>query len=132
MKWHDGTPFTAEDVKYTLELINTPGFRVRNRVGHSLVQRHRGRRARRDLLAHGEGLLALSLDPGTTFIVPKHILEKASDPNTAPFNNAPVGTGPFRWGERVAGDHILLSANESYHGDGPLSRDASSSNTCPT
>ena len=118
-KWHDGAPFTAEDVKYTLDLINTPGFRVRNRVGHSLV---------RDIKviapdeihwrmesAYSPYLSILAL----TFIVPRHILEKASDPNTAPFNGAPVGTGPFRWGERAAGDHLLLRANTAYHGDSP-------------
>ena len=54
-----------------------------------------------------------------TFIVPKHILEPEKDRNTAPFNNAPVGTGPFKWVERVAGDHIELAANTDYYGDGP-------------
>ena len=49
----------------------------------------------------------------------QHILGKADDPNTAPFNNAPVGTGPFRWGERVPGDHITLVANQHYYGKGP-------------
>lgn len=118
-KWHDGTAFTAEDVKYTLDLINTPGFRARNRVGHSLVKdivivapdeiHWRMERAYSPYLS----ILAL------TFITPAHILGKASDPNTAPFNNAPVGTGPFRWGERVAGDRALLHANPAYHGAGP-------------
>ena len=32
----------------------------------------------------------------------------------------PIGTGPFKWQERVSGDHITLIANESYFGDGPL------------
>lgn len=118
-KWHDGTPFTAEDVKFTLDLINTPGFRARNRVGHSLVKdivvaapdeiHWRMERAYSPYLS----ILAL------TFIVPGHILGKAGDPNTAPFNSAPVGTGPFRWGERVAGDRILLQASTAYHGSGP-------------
>ncbi|GAU85749.1 peptide ABC transporter substrate-binding protein [Bosea sp. BIWAKO-01] len=119
VKWHDGTPFTAEDVKYTLDLINTPGFRVRNRVGHSLVREitvvapdeiHWRMES-----AYSPYLSILAL----TFIVPRHILEKAQDPNTAPFNSAPVGTGAFRWGERVAGDHLLLQANPAHHGEGP-------------
>lgn len=117
--WHDGTPFTAEDVKYTLELINTPGFRVRNRVGHSLVREIRvvapDEIHWRMESAYSPYLSILAL----TFIVPKHILGKAADPNTAPFNSAPIGTGAFRWGERVAGDHLLLTANPAYHGEGP-------------
>src|SRR5690606_9792228 len=38
---------------------------------------------------------------------------------SAPFNNAPIGTGAFKWGTRVAGDHIELVANTDYFGDGP-------------
>lgn len=119
-KWHDGTPFTAEDVKYSLDLINNPNFRVRNRVGHSLVKDIKV--VAPDEIhwqmesAYSPYLSILAL----VFMVPKHILEKAADPNTAPFNNAPVGTGPFRWGTRVAGDHILLNAHAGYHGRGPF------------
>ena len=42
--------------------------------------------------------------------MPKHILEKEANPNNAAFNQAPVGTGSFKWGERVPGDHIELVA----------------------
>jgi peptide/nickel transport system substrate-binding protein len=35
--WHDGTPFTADDVKYTLELVNNPHFRAYSRNGHEQV-----------------------------------------------------------------------------------------------
>ncbi|HWX50802.1 MAG TPA: peptide ABC transporter substrate-binding protein [Roseomonas sp.] len=117
--WHDGTPFTAEDVKFTLELINTPGFRTRTRQGHDLV---------RDITVIGPHEISWRMEKpyapylsllAWTFIVPKHILAKADDPNTAPFNNTPVGTGPFRWGERVPGDHLTLVANEKYFGPGP-------------
>ena len=31
VRWHDGTPFSAEDVKFTIELINNPNFRSRRR-----------------------------------------------------------------------------------------------------
>ena len=119
MKWHDGTAFTAEDVKFSLELINNPDFRVRNRVGHSLVK---------DIKVVAPDEIHWRMDApyspymsilSLTFMVPKHILEKASDPNSSPFHNAPVGTGPFRWGARVPGDHILLSAHTGYHGKGP-------------
>ena len=118
-KWHDGTPFTAEDVKFSLELINDPNFRVRNRVGHALVREITVEAPDeiwwRMESAYAPYLSILSL----TFMVPRHILAGAADPNSAPFHNAPVGTGPFRWGARVSGDNIQLTANPAYHGSGP-------------
>ncbi|RKK03857.1 peptide ABC transporter substrate-binding protein [Pseudoroseomonas wenyumeiae] len=118
-KWHDGTPFTAEDVKFSLDLINNPDFRVRNRVGHSLVKEIKvtapDQIEWRMETAYAPYLSILSL----TFMVPKHLLAGAADPNGTPFQNAPVGTGPFRWGSRTPGDNIQLTANTAYHGRGP-------------
>jgi len=117
--WHDGEKFSAEDVKYTLDLINTPSFRAGSRQGHNLV---------RDIQITGPFEITWRMERvyapyvsllAWTFIVPKHILSTAADPNTAAFNNSPIGTGPFRWSERVPGDHITLSANERYFGKGP-------------
>ena len=34
------------------------------------------------------------------------------DPNNTDFNQAPVGTGAFKWGRRVAGDRLELVAND--------------------
>ncbi|MBG9387998.1 peptide ABC transporter substrate-binding protein [Caenimonas aquaedulcis] len=120
VKWHDGKDFTAEDVKYTIELINNPNFKANARQGHDLV---------RDITivnpyeltwkmskAYSPYLALLAL----TFIVPKHALASAADPNTAPFNSAPIGTGPFKWGKRVAGQGITVEANKDYFGDGPF------------
>ncbi|MFT4185456.1 MAG: peptide ABC transporter substrate-binding protein [Rhizobium sp.] len=119
VKWHDGTPFTAEDVKFTLELMVDPDFRSWRKTGHELV---------RDLTVVSPTELTWRMEKAfapypsilaATFIVPKHILGAEKDKNTAPFNNAPVGTGPFKWVERIAGDHITLAANTDYFGDGP-------------
>jgi len=117
--WHDGEPFTAEDVKYTLELIVNPKFRAWRTGGHSLV---------RDIKVVSPTEITWRMEKAfapylsfltETFIVPKHILEKAADPNTAAFNQAPIGTGAFKWSERVAGDHLELTANSEYFGEGP-------------
>lgn len=117
--WHDGKPFSAEDVKFTIDLINNPQFRAGIRSGHELV---------RDITIHGPTEISWRIERAfapymsilaTTFIVPRHVLEAAADPNMAAFNNAPVGTGPFKWGSRLAGDNIILAANEDYFGEGP-------------
>lgn len=116
--WHDGTPFTAEDVKFTLELLVNPNFRSWRRTGHSLV---------RDITVVSPTEISWRMESAfapytailaSTFIVPKHGFEGA-DPNNAPFNNAPIGTGAYKWKQRVAGDHIELEANPGYFGDGP-------------
>jgi peptide/nickel transport system substrate-binding protein len=118
VKWHDGTPFTAADVKFSLELINNPKFRAGRRTGHEFV---------RDVTVVSPTEITWKLaqpyapyisDLAWTFIVPKHIAD-APDPNGTPLNTAPVGTGPFRWGERQPGDHITLVANEHYYRKGP-------------
>lgn len=119
VKWHDGKPFTAEDVKFSLELSMQPNFRAYRTTGYKLMK---------DItvvspteiswtmtapFAALAGILAL------TWMVPKHAFDGVADLNTAPFNNAPIGTGPFKWKERMAGDHIEFEANADYHMDGP-------------
>src|SRR5437879_4314558 len=56
---------------------------------------------------------------GDTYIVPKHVLSTATDLNNNTFDTKPIGTGPFQFVERQAGDHITLGANTKYHGVGP-------------
>jgi peptide/nickel transport system substrate-binding protein len=119
VRWHDGEPFTADDVKFTLELITNPKFRAWRTAGHSLV---------RDIKVVSPTELTWRMEEAfapylsflaETFMVPKHILEKEADPNAAAFNQAPVGTGAFKWAQRIAGDHIELVANADYAGEGP-------------
>ena len=117
--WHDGTPFTADDVKYTLELINNPHFRAYSRNGHEQVTDIKVVSPTEITWRMKKSYAPYVSILSWTFIVPQHVLAKTDDPNTAPFNNAPVGTGPFRWGERVPGDHITLVANEHFFGTGP-------------
>lgn len=117
--WHDGKKFTAEDVKFTLELAVDPKFRSGRTNGHDLV---------RDISLVSPMELTWSMSRAfapylsilaSTFIVPRHAFDGVEDKNTAPFNNAPFGTGPFKWSNRVAGDHIEMVANPTYFGNGP-------------
>ncbi|BBK41053.1 peptide ABC transporter substrate-binding protein [Allostella vacuolata] len=117
--WHDGTPFTAEDVKYTIELIQKPDFPAMSRNGHNLV---------RDIQVTSPTEISWKMERffapyfsivAWTMIVPKHILGAGGDPKDSPFNNKPIGTGPFKWGERRPGDYLLLEANDKFYGDGP-------------
>jgi len=117
--WHDGKPFTADDVKFTLDLINDPNFPAGTRSGHELVH---------DIKVVAPNEISWRLEKpfspyasilAWTFIVPQHLLAGQADPRSSPFMRAPVGTGPFKWSERVPGDHITLAANEAYFDEGP-------------
>ncbi|HSU05518.1 MAG TPA: ABC transporter substrate-binding protein, partial [Acetobacteraceae bacterium] len=100
VKWHDGAPFTADDVKFTLDLINNKNFRAWSRNGHELVSDVKVVSPTEISWRMQKAFAPYPSILSWTFIVPQHILAKVDDPNTAPFNNNPVGTGPFRWSER--------------------------------
>ncbi|WP_289150499.1 peptide ABC transporter substrate-binding protein [uncultured Salipiger sp.] len=115
--WHDGTPLTAEDVKFTLELQKDPDFRAARRTGHELIE---------EITVVSDTELTWKMSSAFapymailswTFIVPKHAFDGV-DPNEAPFNQSPIGTGPYKWDSRAPGDNIQLVANPDYHGDG--------------
>ncbi len=119
VKWHDGEPFTAKDVKFTIELQQNPEFNAMRRNGHELV---------RNIEIVNDHELTWEMESpyapypailSWTFMVPEHILGSAEDPNQTDFRNNPVGTGAFKFGERVAGNYILLNANPDYFGEGP-------------
>lgn len=119
VRWHDGEQFTAEDVKYTLELIVNPDFRSWRTTGHNLV---------RDIEVISPTEITWRMEEPfapymsfltETFIVPAHILGTDDNPNESAFNRAPIGTGAFRWGQRTAGDNLTLVANPEYFGEGP-------------
>jgi peptide/nickel transport system substrate-binding protein len=48
-----------------------------------------------------------------TYVVPKHIYA-GTDPVTNPSNNAPIGTGPWKFKEWVRGSHFEYVKNENY------------------
>lgn len=117
--WHDGHPFTAEDVKFTIELLQNRDFPAFTRNGHSLV---------RDIQVVSATEITWRMERffapyfnilAWTMIVPKHVPGAGAMTRDAGFNNNPIGTGAFKWGERRPGDYIRLDANERYHGDGP-------------
>ena len=123
VKWHDGTPFTAEDVKYNIDLINNPKFLAGRRAGHELVRDITVVSPTEMTWRMEQALRALSRPscPGPSSC-PKHILEKEADPNKAAFANEPVGTGPFTLGRARAGrPHHAARPTRTITAAGPIS-----------
>lgn len=113
VRWHDGAPFTARDVVYSIETLRETHPRRRATFAHLTSAE-----ARDDLTAvltfAGPVPYLLKALVGTQSpIIPAHLYE-GTDPRLNPQNTAPIGTGPFRFVEWVRGSHYYLEANEDY------------------
>jgi len=110
--WHDGTPLTADDVRFTWRMIMDTKVNIKNREGYDKIQSVEAPDKYTVVIHFREyypGML--SLFPA---ILPQHILSKEPDINKAPFNRQPVGTGPFRLKDWHVGEAIVLEAYPQY------------------
>ncbi|MER5172455.1 peptide ABC transporter substrate-binding protein [Thioclava kandeliae] len=119
VKWHDGTPFTAEDVKFSLELTVNPDFRSFRSTGYKFMRDITVVSPTEITWTMSEPFAPLAGVLASTYMIPKAAFDGQADLNNTPFMNSPIGTGPYKWKTRMAGDHIELAANTDYHMDGP-------------
>ena len=110
--WHDGTPVTAQDVLYTISVLQAPDFPGPPELGSALWRtvavREVDRRTVQFLLpVH----YAPFLDYTTVPLLPAHILSgtAAADLPHAPFSHSPVGTGPFAFERAELDDGTITS-----------------------
>ncbi len=112
VRWHDGVPFTAEDVKFTYERLIDPNVKTPFGADYLLVEKF-------DILdphtfrVFYKEPFSPALESWGMGIVPKHIFEKG-DFNSNPANRAPIGTGPYKFVEWKTDEKIVLSANPDY------------------
>jgi peptide/nickel transport system substrate-binding protein len=116
VKWHDGQPFTAADVKTSLDRITSPDFRS-PRCGTMLKPMIERTDIIDDHTVKVRLKLATSIFLPTLAsawcrIVPKHILERDGD-LTQP--KSVIGTGPFKFKRYVRGNVIEWERNEQYY-----------------
>lgn len=97
VQWHDGTPFTADDVIFTIERVQDPAFKSPLRVNWQGVTATKldDYTVRISLRSPYAPFLANA----TLGILPKHIWEGVNEEAffAHPANLKPVGTGPFRF-----------------------------------
>src|SRR5665811_623512 len=117
--WHDGEPFTAEDVKFSWELVMREDFIPRTRQGFDRIESFEVVSPTQVRWTMTEPYAPLLAVWATSPLVPKHILENDDNPNEGEFHSNPIGTGAFMWSERIPGDRITLTANPNYFGEGP-------------
>lgn len=117
--WHDGEPVTATDVKYSIEEIAANDGAPASSFFTALdsVEAVDDTTVALNLTAPSAGLIGF-LGWYGTFILPAHIYE-GTDWTTNEANQAPVGSGPFRFVAYTPGASIDLEANLEYFADGP-------------
>jgi peptide/nickel transport system substrate-binding protein len=114
--WHDGRPFTADDVVFTLsrapDVPNSPG-------GYGGVLRSVKSASALDpwtlrIVTHEPNPVLLP-EMASIFIVSRHIGEGAT---TDDYNagRAAIGTGPYRVASHRQGDRTELARNDAYWG----------------
>ncbi|MEV1128751.1 ABC transporter substrate-binding protein [Agromyces sp. NPDC049794] len=111
--WHDGEPFTAEDVKFNFdEIVPLQVY------GGPLAERIESTEITDDTTVvvslsapYGPLLEAVAMQ----FMIPKHIYE-GTDYLSNPANNEPVGTGPFMFESYSSGEQVTMVRNPDYWG----------------
>lgn len=119
VKWHDGTPFTAKDVVFTLETLNND-----ETLSSEITDNYKDIKS---VTAVDDYTVKIVMDKYnyamltyfTIGIVPKHLLE-GKDINTDPFNQHPVGTGKYKFVEwDRAANMVVFERNTDYYGKIP-------------
>ena len=118
VQWHDGKPFTADDVVFTAAYAADPAtsaytsgsykdVKVTKVDSHTVkVEYQKPSPFWADPFVSAAGM-----------IIPKHIFEafKGATSRDAPANLKPVGTGPYKFVDFKPGDMLRGAINTNYH-----------------
>jgi peptide/nickel transport system substrate-binding protein len=112
VKWHDGRPFSSEDVKFTFDTVLDPDKAIPYRKYFESVERVTTPDAHTVVFQLKEPSAPI-LSRFWMGVIPKHIWEK-EDLKKSTYNISPVGTGPWKLIEWVKMDHVTFEANKDY------------------
>lgn len=132
--WHDGEPVTAEDVAFTAQLVSDPAINSSKRsflsyfegvddsgaelsedsIGVEVLD---GNKVKFNLKQPMDPDIILGVFNKNFFVLPKHILadKTVEEINGPDLWEAPIGSGPFKFGSSIAGEEIQLLCNENYY-----------------
>src|SRR5215471_5585831 len=147
VKWHDGQPFTPEDVLFTFKTAACPltdAARHRSSLTELADVQVDGQTVR-FVMSKASVYNLRNVVTNLLPIIPKHVFDEKglldtfsyrdiispkgkTDPkikkfaerfNNHPANRAPVGTGPYKFEKWDSGREIVLTRNENYWGRKP-------------
>jgi peptide/nickel transport system substrate-binding protein len=112
VKWQDGKPFTARDVKYTYDVYIDPKTPTAYATDFKRIEKFDSLDDYTVEVTYKEPY-APALGSWTTSILPAHLLE-GKDITKSPLKRDPIGTGPYRFVEWKTGEKIVVDANKDY------------------
>jgi len=118
VKWHDGKPFTADDLVFTWEYVNDLATAaVSIAVYRDLKVEKVDDHTVRILFNNPTPFWANAFVGGYGCIIPKHLFAdyKGAKSREAPNNLSPVGTGAYKFVEFKPGDLVRGTINPDYH-----------------
>ena len=115
--WHDGEPFTAADVVFTMTKVTPLHPRAASIFTNVESVEAPDESTVVVTLKEPFGPFVSSLTAADVGILPKHIYAD-TDPATNPANMAPIGTGPFKFDSWTSGQTIAMTKNENYWVEG--------------
>lgn len=120
VKWHDGKPFTADDVVFNWEYAKNPATAATTSAVYADVMVEKvDQYTVKVLFQKPTPFWALAFIGPQGMIVPKHLFvdfvgDKSRD---APTNLKPVGTGAYKFKDFKPGDMVSGVINPDYHMD---------------
>ena len=113
VKWHDGQPFTAADVLYTYQVTVDPKTPTAYAGDFLKVKKVEVIDAYTFRVTYDKPFAPALISWGNA-ILPKHLLF-GKDITKSPLARHPIGTGPYKFKEWVAGQKIVLVSNMDYY-----------------
>ncbi len=113
VKWHDGHKFTANDVVFTYNMINSPKVFTPSK---SSFEKVKNIKAIDDLTLEITYIQPYfkALEIWMSGILPQHLLKNEKDLMTSSFNKNPIGTGAYKLKTLTISSDIILTANDDY------------------
>lgn len=118
VRWSDGAPLTARDVVFTYRAIMNPSNSLPERFGYDQIA---------SIAAPDPHTVVITLKRAYAPIVPlffggdsnypilpAHLLAQYSSINRVPFNQAPIGSGPYVLASWSHGERLEFHANPRY------------------
>src|SRR6476469_4598382 len=118
--WHDGKPFTADDVVFNWEYAKDPATAATTSAVYTDVKVEKvDQYTVKVLFEKPTPFWALAFVGAQGMIIPKHLFADYTGAKSrdAPTNLKPVGTGPYMFKDFKPGDMVSGVINPDYHMD---------------